>query len=98
MRCYRWTVAAMNSPEPFIDRAAPVGPDEAAIREHAYHLWLQDGRSEGHDLEHWFKACEALRPRTAVQHMTSPASVPRGRLLLSRRHRRSPRATVAAHR
>ncbi len=87
----------MNSPEPLIDRAAPLGPDEAAIREHAYHLWLQDGQSHGHDLEHWFKACNALSPRTAVQHMASSALVPRARFLRSRHRRRSPRPTAVSH-
>lgn len=62
----------MKSPEPIIDHAAPPEPDEAAIREHAYHLWLQEGRVEGRDREHWFKACEAVRARTPLQHVPPP--------------------------
>ena len=32
---------------------------EQSIREHAYHLWEQDGRPEGRDLEYWVRALQA---------------------------------------
>lgn len=36
--------------------------DEARIRETAYLLWLDDGRPDGRDREHWLKAIDALTP------------------------------------
>lgn len=34
--------------------------DEQKIKEAAYALWEQDGKPDGLDLEHWFKASSAL--------------------------------------
>ena len=34
--------------------------DEAAIRQHAYHLWEKDGRPHGRDNEYWMRAVVAL--------------------------------------
>ena len=34
--------------------------DEQEIKEAAYALWERDGRPDGHDLEHWFKASAEL--------------------------------------
>ena len=35
-------------------------PAEAEIQHAAYILWIEDGRPEGRDLEHWFAAKEML--------------------------------------
>ncbi|MDY7536450.1 DUF2934 domain-containing protein [Pseudomonas sp. Bout1] len=34
--------------------------DERKIKEAAYALWEQDGKPNGQDLEHWFKASSSL--------------------------------------
>ena len=34
--------------------------DEQAIRERAYLIWIEEGRPEGHDLEHWLRALGEL--------------------------------------
>lgn len=34
--------------------------DEQKIKEAAYALWEKDGRPDGHDLEHWFKASSTV--------------------------------------
>lgn len=67
----------MKSPESIIDRPDPPSTDEAAVREHAYQLWLEAGRPEGHDLEHWFKACAAVQARTPIQHVSPRVQVGR---------------------
>ena len=33
---------------------------ETQVREAAYYLWLEDGRPEGRDEEHWLRAVDAL--------------------------------------
>lgn len=33
--------------------------DEARIRERAYHIWVEEGRPEGRDVEHWLRARDA---------------------------------------
>jgi hypothetical protein len=35
-------------------------PSEAEIQHAAYMLWIEDGRAEGRDLEHWHAAKEML--------------------------------------
>jgi hypothetical protein len=39
--------------------AAPA-PTEEEIQHAAYMLWLEEGRPEGHDLDHWLAAKEML--------------------------------------
>lgn len=39
------------------------GPDEAEIQHAAYLLWIEEGRPEGRDREHWFAAREMLAHR-----------------------------------
>ncbi len=36
------------------------GPSEAEIQHAAYMLWIEEGRPEGRDLEHWHAAREML--------------------------------------
>ena len=36
------------------------GPAEAEIQHAAYLLWIEEGRPEGRDREHWFAAKEML--------------------------------------
>ena len=36
--------------------------DDAQIRETAYLLWLEEGRPQGRDQEHWHKAIDMLAP------------------------------------
>lgn len=38
-------------------------PTESEIQHAAYLLWLEDGRPEGRDLEHWLAAKEMLAHR-----------------------------------
>ena len=35
--------------------------DEATIRETAYLMWLDEGRPEGRDREHWLRAIDTLK-------------------------------------
>jgi hypothetical protein len=39
--------------------------DDAQIRETAYLLWLEEGRPQGRDQEHWHKAIDMLTPTPA---------------------------------
>jgi hypothetical protein len=41
-------------------RTHSADPTEAEIQHAAYLLWLENGRPEGSDLEHWFAAKEML--------------------------------------
>ena len=34
--------------------------DEQTIQARAYWIWLEEGRPEGRDVEHWQRACEEL--------------------------------------
>ena len=34
--------------------------DDAKIAEAAFYIWLEEGRPEGRDLDHWFRAAETL--------------------------------------
>ena len=54
-------------------------PDEAKIRETAYLLWLDEGRPEGRDQEHWMKAIEALTPAAPKKARQAPAKPPAGK-------------------
>jgi hypothetical protein len=38
----------------------PAEPSEAEIQHAAYMLWIENGRPEGRDLEHWLAAREML--------------------------------------
>jgi hypothetical protein len=38
----------------------PREPTEAEIRHAAHQLWLEEGRPEGRELDHWFAARERL--------------------------------------
>jgi hypothetical protein len=38
-------------------------PTEAEIQHAAYLLWIEEGRPEGRDFEHWLAARELLRHR-----------------------------------
>ena len=56
-------------------------PTEAQIQHAAYLLWIENGRPEGRDLEHWLAAKEMLchrhgrdsKTRRAVAEIASPA-------------------------
>ena len=37
------------------------GPTEAEIQHAAYLLWIEDGRPEGRDLDHWLAAQKLFR-------------------------------------
>ncbi|MBE7539470.1 MAG: DUF2934 domain-containing protein [Opitutaceae bacterium] len=41
--------------------AAPSEPSEQDIQDAAYQLWIEAGRPDGRDLEHWHVARERLR-------------------------------------
>jgi hypothetical protein len=42
------------------DRYSAPEPTEAEIQHAAYLLWLEDGRPENRDIDHWFAAKEYL--------------------------------------
>ena len=50
------------------------GPTEIEIQHAAYLLWIEEGRPEGRDLDHWLAAQHLLRHRAARR---LPASTPR---------------------
>jgi hypothetical protein len=61
-------------------------PAEAEIQHAAYLLWIEEGRPEGRDLEHWLSAKELLRHhhgRTAGRTRRPPAkpAIPAATLL-----------------
>ncbi len=35
-------------------------PDEHRIRERAYAIWIEEGKPDGRDQEHWLLACREL--------------------------------------
>jgi hypothetical protein len=39
--------------------------DEQAIQERAYLIWIEEGRPEGRDVEHWLRACGELDSKAA---------------------------------
>ena len=39
--------------------------DEQAIQERAYLIWIEEGRPEGRDVEHWLLACAELDSEVA---------------------------------
>ena len=39
--------------------------DEQAIQERAYLIWIEEGRPEGRDVEHWLRACGELDSEAA---------------------------------
>ena len=59
------------------------GPTEAEIQHAAYLIWIEDGRPEGRDLEHWMTAKEMLchrhgrdsKTRWRVPEIAAPAPV-----------------------
>lgn len=58
-------------------------PTEAEIQHAAYLIWIEDGRPEGRDLEHWLTAKEMLlhrhgrdaRTRQRVPEIAEPTLV-----------------------
>ncbi|MEL6620294.1 MAG: DUF2934 domain-containing protein [Pseudomonadota bacterium] len=76
--------------------------NESQVREAAYLLWLDEGRPEGRDQEHWLRAVDAL---TSVQPKRKPArkaasSKPKAakpaKAAAKSKTARKPRATKAA--
>ncbi len=62
-------------------RAAPARhePTEAEIQHAAYLLWIENGRPEGRDLDHWLAAREMLchrHGRDAATGRPAPEIVP----------------------
>jgi hypothetical protein len=49
---------------------------EAEIQHAAYLLWLERGRPEGRDLEHWFEAKEMLSHRHGRDANTGQRAAP----------------------
>jgi hypothetical protein len=39
--------------------------DEQTIQARAYSIWIEEGRPEGRDVEHWLRACEELEREAA---------------------------------
>ena len=46
-------------------------PAEVDIRDYAYHLYEQNGRLAGHDLEHWLEAKACLEANIPRHHARS---------------------------
>jgi hypothetical protein len=55
------STTARTQPARAAAAAAAPGPTEAEIRHAAHQLWLEQGRPEGRELDHWFAAKETLR-------------------------------------
>ncbi|SNS68161.1 DUF2934 domain-containing protein [Antarctobacter heliothermus] len=51
--------------------------DNAQIAQAAFFLWLEEGRPEGQDRDHWFRATEALTASATVA--AKPARKPRAK-------------------
>ena len=58
-------------------KKAPVlrEPSEAEIQHAAYLLWIESGRPEGRDLEHWLAAREMLCHRRGRDATTGPRAI-----------------------
>ena len=54
-------------------------PDQDKIRERAYAIWEQDGRPEGREQEHWYRASSELGGDGASMDLDSGAITPDGR-------------------
>lgn len=54
---------------------APHQPSEPQIQHAAYLLWIEAGRPEGRDLEHWFAAREMLCHRHGRDEKTQGRAV-----------------------
>jgi hypothetical protein len=39
--------------------------DEQTIQARAYLIWIEEGRPDGRDVEHWLRACEELEREAA---------------------------------
>ena len=39
--------------------------DEQTIQARAYLMWIEEGRPDGRDVEHWLRACEELEREAA---------------------------------
>ncbi|MEO6243861.1 MAG: DUF2934 domain-containing protein [Opitutaceae bacterium] len=50
-------------------------PTELEIQHAAYLLWIENGRPEGRDMEHWLEAKEMLCHRHARDSQTSRRAV-----------------------
>lgn len=71
--------------------------EEQKIREHAYYLWLAEGRPEGAHHEHWERAREMVRAKPASQtEAPVPAEKPRDPAAAERRGRAGAPAVSSA--
>jgi len=85
----------MNAP--FRKSSTRRQPDLEEIAAAAYHLYLEYGSRDGHDLEHWLRAEELLTEGLARQQEETAAvstPLPAGVRVLSRPARSSNRAPV----
>lgn len=53
--------------------------DEAAIREAAFYIWLEEGRPEGRDLAHWDAARARLGEVPQAKARRKPAAKPKAK-------------------
>jgi hypothetical protein len=49
---------------------ATARPDEATIRERAYHIWEDEGRPDGRDTEFWMRAEAASTDASQLKMLT----------------------------
>jgi hypothetical protein len=65
-KAQRAQTPATSKPKETGSSAAPTGVSDR-IAQRAYEIWMQSGRPNGHDQEHWFQAERELRGG-AVRH------------------------------
>ena len=59
-----------------MDAAAPGGDRDDKIRELAYLIWIEEGRPDGRDVDHWLKACDRLARVETAPVAAIPADPP----------------------
>ena len=62
--------------------------DEHRIRQRAYEIWVEEGRPEGREAEHWARACqevEAERGRAAAPGVANDDARPTAKLKAPRK-------------
>ena len=70
---------------------------EIQVREAAYYLWLEDGKPEGRDEEHWLKAVDALnQPRPKAKPKRKAAAKPAAKAAPKAKTAKKARARKAA--
>jgi len=75
------------------DSSATREPTEVEIQHAAYLLWVENGRSEGRDLEHWLTAKEMLCLRSGRDFKTGHPDAERTRAATAPAYKKERRRT-----